>query len=341
MKHNPFSDLTTAQSSPTTTHDNDDDEVTIAVAVAVAEPAGVRVPKPSKELLAVVTPLCQAHAQQHGKEFGAAVNDLVQWAITEAPKYNMTWEVFIRAYVAHLAAEEEASRNQNNLLPTPLKKDQETTTTKVETTSSSCSNEYSNAATHDNKTMELLISRLEKVATSVESDRSAEISMLKSSLEEAREQHEKETSSLRKELDELRGWDTVNATWKISRFDYSTDSSTFNVAQYTMRIQMKVSGDKRYGYLGFYICHMAGHGYDRVPIQLDGSSISVVGNENKDTETKLFFPNSVIEEAGGARGHQDFVARKDLEKKFIENGMLTLEVKIRVRRSTVANLNLK
>jgi hypothetical protein len=205
-QHNQFSDLARVSSSPTviagildqttTFHDNDDDdEVVVAVAVAVAaKPARVRVPKLSNELLAVMTPFCQAHAEQHGKEFGAVVNDLVQWAITEAPEFNMTWEECIRAFVAQKEVEEKASRNQNNLLPTPLKKGQETITIKAETTSSSCSN----AATHDNKTLELLISRLEKVA--IESNRKVETSTLKCSLEEAREQFEKETCSLRKEI---------------------------------------------------------------------------------------------------------------------------------------------
>ena len=349
---------------------SDDDEVVVATAVAVAaEP--VKVPKPSNELLAVMTPFCQAHAEQHGQEFRAVVNDLVQWAIAEAPKFNMPWEEYIMVYVGQREAEEEASRNQNNLKatmippaaatastaamtfvtmqgkpnnddsnnrtantaeeeqsrrPTPLKNDQETTTIKVET-------------------LELLIGQLER---SIESNRNVEISTLKCSLEEAREQFKKETSSLRKEitdqkkeLDELRTWDTVNITWQISTFDRAIYSNTFNVAQYTMRMRMCVVGDRRYGYLGFYICHTKGHGYDWFPIQLGGSSISVIGNQKEDTETNHYPANTVIEEDGRGNGWNEFVAMKDLEKKFVKDGKLTLKAKVRVRRSTIANLNLK
>ena len=321
--------------------DDDDDKVVVATAVAVAaEPATsrVRAPKPSdEELLAVMTPFCQAHAEQHGKEFGAVVSDLVQWAKAEAPKFNMTWEVFIREYVAHQEAEEEASRNHQNNLKATM----------VPTTSSSCSNA---ATTHDNcnKTLELLTRRLEKVALSIESNRNVEISTLKCSLEEAREQFEKETSSLRKEisiqkkeLDELRDWDTVNITWKISSFNNTIYSSMFNVAQYTMRIQMAVLGDSRYGYLGFFICHKETHGNYSFPIQLGGSSISVVGNGNENTVTKRCSADSIMEKAGHGCGWNEFVARKDFEKKFVEDGTLTLKAKIRARRSPIANLNLK
>ena len=322
--------------------DDDDDEIVVASAVAVAaEPERVRLPKPSDELLVFMTPFCRAYAEQHWKEFGVVVNELIQWAITEAPKFNMTWEEYIRGYIAQQEAEEAAFRNQYNLQPTAaLKKDQETPTIKVET---SCSN----AATHDNRTMELLISRLEKVATSMESNCNDEIATLKSSLEKAREKYEKETSSLRKEisdqrkeLDDVRGWDQVDVTWIISCFDRAIDSCMFNVGQHSMRIKMQVAGDRRYGYLGFSICHVtvSGSGYDRFPIQLGGSRISVVGNEGKDTETKVFVANAAINEAGRGLGWIEFVAMKDLEKKFLTDGKLTLKAEIRVPRSTFVNL---
>jgi hypothetical protein len=190
-------------------------------------------------------------------------------------------------------------------------------------TSSSCSN----AATHDNKTLELLISTL------------------KCSLEEAREEFEKETFYLRKEisdqkeeLDKLRAWGTVNITWKISTFDSSSYSSTFNVAQYTFRMGLLVTG-RRYGYLGFSINHVKRFGYDWVPIQMDGSSICLVGN-GKVSEKGYCFKNAFFGKPGQDYGWKDFVAREDL-KKFVENGKLTLKAEIRVRRSTIANLNLK
>jgi hypothetical protein len=200
-------------------NDDDDGETIVATAAAVAaEPARVRAPNLSNKLLGVVTPFCQAHAEQHGKEFWAVVDDLVQWAMTKAPKFSMTWEEFIRVYIQE---------------------------TKVET---------SNAATHEQKNLELLISRLEKVATSIESDCSqlekvatsiesdlnTEISALKRSLEETR----KETSDQKKELDKLRNWDTVNITWKIPIYrGYKCCSSEFSVAQYTMKMETQVSDD--------------------------------------------------------------------------------------------------
>jgi len=100
---------------------------------------------------------------------------------------------------------------------------------------------------------------------------------------------------------------------------------------------MSIAGDPEYGYLGFYILHQKGN---FIPIQIGGSSISVVGNENKDTKTQVFDADAAIENAGSGKGWQNFVARKDLEKKFVDNGVLTLKARIRVRRPTNANLYL-
>ena len=68
------------------------------------------------------------------------------------------------------------------------------------------------------------------------------------------------------------------------------------------------------------------------------AEIGVVGIELATRRRNRF--SGQIEKTDNGRGWKEFVAMKDLQKKFVHDGKLTVKAQIRVRRSTNANLNL-
>mmetsp|Transcript_36030 Transcript_36030/g.87076 ORF Transcript_36030/g.87076 Transcript_36030/m.87076 type:complete len:873 (+) Transcript_36030:107-2725(+) len=153
-----------------------------------------------------------------------------------------------------------------------------------------------------------------------------------------------------KSMEELRDWDTLTVTWDIKDFEKTLQqdlttytSEEFNVAGYSMTLEMQIFGTNDEGTrdVGFYIMHTGGLNY--VPIMIGGSKIIIqstsTGAGNEDA-VKVFVDDASIEDSHYGWGWKKFFSLQDLKQSFVNSkGEIQVTASVRVKRVKNCRIN--
>ncbi|CAJ1943849.1 unnamed protein product [Cylindrotheca closterium] len=148
-------------------------------------------------------------------------------------------------------------------------------------------------------------------------------------------------------MEELRDWDTLTVTWDIKDFEKTLQndlttytSEEFNVAGYSMTLEMQIFGTNDEGNrdVGFYIMHTGGLNY--VPIMIGGSKIVIQSITGNDDAVKVFVDDASIEDSHYGWGWKKFFSLQDLKKSFVNSkGEIQVIANVRIKRVKNCHIN--
>jgi SpoVK/Ycf46/Vps4 family AAA+-type ATPase len=189
----------------------------------------------------------------------------------------------------------------------------------------------------------------EQQMKALERHEQANLDILEQQLKALQRKFEARCSTIQQSLDESRQWDSVDVTWTIDwmpslwpatpaiRHIYS---ESFLVAQHTLKLLMTVKrevasqstmntgGGEIQFVVGLFVKNI-----DKLPIQIDGTELSLIGLNNASIKTKRFQLTPIEGESPG-RGWDDFASLKQIDDPYVRDGKITVEAKVRARRTT-------